>query len=248
MSSKGHLNMLKPKTQTTAQATDLVRSLLTDRTERLGRSGAADIKGHPFFHGVDFGKLRQPGMPPFKPTVASITDTSNFDQFDERPPPNSSSAPPSRETDLAFVGYTFSRYRSASDHQLLERLSGNTLLCTHADDSWNGWGASSSTTVEGRCTGHGSVARVSWAGGNHVEVLPSESETEEGGGTTHDVAPPPHLQHQMGGIHEEAYSNSAPGYSFAPRLHVGLRPSVQLTGGGADLRGTPAASPLLHLL
>jgi hypothetical protein len=119
------------------QATDLVRSLLTDRTERLGRSGAADIKGHPFFHGVDFGKLRQPGpvapyarwiavsanrvillecnftgMPPFKPTVASITDTSNFDQFDERPPPNSSSAPPSRETDLAFVGYTFSRWVS----------------------------------------------------------------------------------------------------------------------------------------
>ena len=53
----------------------------------------------------------------YKPRVASITDTSNFDSFDERPAEGGGGSPPgpaSREHGLAFVGYQYRRYRSSS--------------------------------------------------------------------------------------------------------------------------------------
>ena len=52
----------------------------------------------------------------YKPRVSSITDTSNFDSFDERPAEGGGSppGPASREHGLAFVGYQYRRYRSSS--------------------------------------------------------------------------------------------------------------------------------------
>ena len=53
----------------------------------------------------------------YKPRVSSITDTSNFDSFDERPAEGGGGSPPgpaSREHGLAFVGYQYRRYRSSS--------------------------------------------------------------------------------------------------------------------------------------
>jgi len=44
------------------------------------------IKGHPFFSGIDWGSLRGADAAPFKPHVESATDTSHFDKFEERPP------------------------------------------------------------------------------------------------------------------------------------------------------------------
>ena len=49
--------------------------------------------------------------------MSSITDTSNFDSFDERPAEGGGGSPPgpaSREHGLAFVGYQYRRYRSSS--------------------------------------------------------------------------------------------------------------------------------------
>ncbi|KAG9102462.1 hypothetical protein FRC07_010234 [Ceratobasidium sp. 392] len=63
-------------------ARTLLTGLLTrDPTARLGVNGAEDIKKHPFFgKHIDFKKLVQKKIqPPFKPSVASAIDTSNFD-------------------------------------------------------------------------------------------------------------------------------------------------------------------------
>jgi len=68
-----------------SSARSVLTGLLTrDASTRLGSgvNGAADIKRHPFFaKHIDFDKLWQKKIqPPFKPSVASAIDTSNFDQ------------------------------------------------------------------------------------------------------------------------------------------------------------------------
>ncbi|KAF4577330.1 AGC protein kinase Gad8 [Pleurotus pulmonarius] len=63
-------------------ARSILTGLLTrDPTHRLGVNGAAEIKRHPFFEqNIDFAKLLQKKIqPPFKPSVASPIDVSNFD-------------------------------------------------------------------------------------------------------------------------------------------------------------------------
>ncbi|TPX47991.1 hypothetical protein SeMB42_g03136, partial [Synchytrium endobioticum] len=68
-------------------AKDLVRKLLTaDLTRRFGnlRGGAADIKAHKFFYGVDWKALVEGRIhPPFIPKSAGPSDTSNFDTYAE---------------------------------------------------------------------------------------------------------------------------------------------------------------------
>jgi len=66
-----------------SDARSLLTGLLTrDASARLGFNGADDIKRHPFFaKNIDFKKLMAKKIqPPFKPSVASAIDTSNFDQ------------------------------------------------------------------------------------------------------------------------------------------------------------------------
>ncbi|KAG6837186.1 AGC protein kinase Gad8 [Arthromyces matolae] len=65
-----------------SEARSVLTGLLTrDPSKRLGVNGADEIKRHPFFKNhIDFGKLRQKRIhPPFKPSVASPVDVSNFD-------------------------------------------------------------------------------------------------------------------------------------------------------------------------
>ena len=64
------------------QARSILTGLLTrDPTQRLGVNGAEEIKKHPFFaKNIDFNKLlKKQIQPPFKPSVASPVDVSNFD-------------------------------------------------------------------------------------------------------------------------------------------------------------------------
>ena len=47
---------------------DLITRLLHDDPEhRLGANGAAEVKAHPFFAGVDWETLLESGRPPFIP-------------------------------------------------------------------------------------------------------------------------------------------------------------------------------------
>ncbi|RDB18028.1 Serine/threonine-protein kinase gad8 [Hypsizygus marmoreus] len=64
------------------EARSILTGLLTrDPSKRLGVHGAEEIKKHPFFKNhIDFQKLLQKKIqPPFKPSVASPVDVSNFD-------------------------------------------------------------------------------------------------------------------------------------------------------------------------
>jgi serum/glucocorticoid-regulated kinase 2 len=64
------------------QAQSILTGLLTrDPARRLGVNGAEEIKKHPFFgKHIDFKKLLAKKIqPPFKPSVASPVDVSNFD-------------------------------------------------------------------------------------------------------------------------------------------------------------------------
>ena len=59
-----------------------------DANSRLGARGAEEIKSHPFFSDINWQKLMaRKYNPPFRPNVASATDTSNFDEefTSERP-------------------------------------------------------------------------------------------------------------------------------------------------------------------
>jgi len=71
-------------------ARDILSKLLNrDPNQRLGYNGADEIKRHPFFaKNIDFQKLWQKKIqPPFKPSVSSPVDVSNFDTVftDEAP-------------------------------------------------------------------------------------------------------------------------------------------------------------------
>lgn len=75
------------------EARSVLKGLLTrDPAQRLGTNGAGEIKTHPFFaNHIDFVKLLAKRIqPPFKPSVASAVDTSNFDpQFTHEAPTDS---------------------------------------------------------------------------------------------------------------------------------------------------------------
>ncbi|KAI8833533.1 kinase-like domain-containing protein, partial [Chytridium lagenaria] len=63
-------------------AKDLLKGLLNrDPNQRLGHKNAEEIKRHPFFAEINWQKLMaRKYAPPFRPDVASATDTSNFDE------------------------------------------------------------------------------------------------------------------------------------------------------------------------
>jgi len=75
------------------EACSILTGLLNrDPTRRLGIKGADEIKRHPFFHKhIDFKLLAAKKIqPPFKPSVASPVDVSNFDMvFTEEAPVDS---------------------------------------------------------------------------------------------------------------------------------------------------------------
>jgi serine/threonine protein kinase len=62
-------------------ARSILTGLLTrDPAQRLGVNGAEEIKRHPFFEKIEWRRLAQKKIqPPFKPSVRSPVDVSNFD-------------------------------------------------------------------------------------------------------------------------------------------------------------------------
>ena len=59
---------------------------MKDIPKRLGclRGGAADIKAHRFYRGLDWGDLLAKRVQaPWRPVLTNPLDTSNFDEYDE---------------------------------------------------------------------------------------------------------------------------------------------------------------------
>jgi len=95
---------------------------------------AKELKSHPFFNDVDWNELlRKNVIPPFKPTLSSETDTSNFDpEFTNAPMSQSlnaraaalasgnlaASTPLSPGMQANFRGFTFVDESSIDDHFL----------------------------------------------------------------------------------------------------------------------------------
>jgi len=92
-------------------AKDLMKKLVCVSSERLGNSGVADFKPHPFFEGIDWENILE-STPPYVPDISSPTDVSNFDVDDLMEPRAAESAPPPTHQaftghHLPFIGFTY---------------------------------------------------------------------------------------------------------------------------------------------
>ncbi|KAK6592920.1 serine threonine-protein kinase cot-1 [Botrytis cinerea] len=107
------------------EAENLIRSLVCNSENRLGRVSADEIKSHKFFRGVEFDTLRRIRAP-FEPKLASNVDTTYFptDEIDQTDNAthlkqaqaaaahNGTSREEIPEMSLPFIGYTFKRFES----------------------------------------------------------------------------------------------------------------------------------------
>ncbi|WYZ35169.1 hypothetical protein EsH8_I_001445 [Colletotrichum jinshuiense] len=107
------------------EAENLIRSLVCNTENRLGRGGAHEIKHHSFFRGVEFDSLRRIRAP-FEPRLTSAIDTTYFptdeiDQTDNATLLKAQAVQQARqgipavveespEMSLPFIGYTFKRF------------------------------------------------------------------------------------------------------------------------------------------
>jgi serine/threonine kinase 38 len=104
-------------------ARDLIGKLLCSVNQRLGSTGASQIKAHPWFEGVQWEKIYQMEAA-FIPEVNDDLDTQNFEKFDEED--NQTQAPsrtgPWRKMlsskDINFVGYTYKNFEIVNDYQV----------------------------------------------------------------------------------------------------------------------------------
>ncbi|KAI1318683.1 AGC protein kinase Gad8 [Mortierella claussenii] len=98
--------------EVSTEARSLLTALLTrDPNQRLGNNGSLAIKQHVFFKPISFPHLMAKRLqPPFKPSVSSATDTSNFDEeFTSEEPLDSvvESSYLSETVQLQFKGFTY---------------------------------------------------------------------------------------------------------------------------------------------
>ncbi|KAF0538295.1 AGC/AKT protein kinase [Gigaspora margarita] len=98
--------------EVSSEARSLLTGLLTrDPNHRLGNNGAQEIKEHAFFSAIDWKKLiLKKVQPPFKPSVESAIDTSNFDEeFTSETPKDSlvNDSHLSETIQRQFDGFTF---------------------------------------------------------------------------------------------------------------------------------------------
>ncbi|NXG25371.1 KGP1 kinase, partial [Grallaria varia] len=92
------IDMIEFPKKIAKNAANLIKKLCRDNpSERLGnlKNGVKDIQKHKWFEGFNWEGLRKGTLtPPIIPSVASPTDTSNFDSFPEdsdEPPPDDNS-------------------------------------------------------------------------------------------------------------------------------------------------------------
>ncbi|KAF9950660.1 AGC protein kinase Gad8 [Mortierella alpina] len=130
------------------EARALLSALLTrEPNQRLGNNGSSAIKQHPFFKPISFTQLMAKKLqPPFKPSVSSAIDTSNFDEeFTSEVPLDSvvESSFLSETVQLQFKGFT---YNPAND---------GVLGASMANHHGSALGSSGDRSMSGRTGGMG---------------------------------------------------------------------------------------------
>ncbi|PMD48714.1 kinase-like protein [Hyaloscypha variabilis F] len=109
------------------EAENLIRSLVCNTENRLGKGGAEEIKAHKFFRGVDFDGLRRIRAP-FEPKLSSNVDTAYFptDEIDQtdnatliKRAHEAGNQPrvDAPELSLPFIGYTFKRFDTYTNNR-----------------------------------------------------------------------------------------------------------------------------------
>jgi hypothetical protein len=76
---------IPPEANLSTASADILKKLICDSDERLGRNGVDEIKAHPFFDKFDWDGVRKT-QAPYQPTVTSEISNENFDHFDEEEP------------------------------------------------------------------------------------------------------------------------------------------------------------------
>jgi len=152
-----HNNSLQfdPEATISRDAKNLIRSFLTDQSERLGKNGVEEIKAHPFFKNENwtFDNIHL-SVPPVIPDLKSDDDTSNFEDIDENDSnmeDNSFPVPKAFAGDqLPFVGFTYSSQGQyfESTNKNPDRLQ-NKLVNNHIHEQSN------SLAQEANCTSTG---------------------------------------------------------------------------------------------
>ncbi|XP_055389536.1 rho-associated protein kinase 1 isoform X2 [Condylostylus longicornis] len=112
-------------------AKSLIRGFLTDRLNRLGKSGIEEIKCHPFFQNDTwtFDNLRE-SVPPVVPELASDDDTRNFEEIEKDDTPEEVFPVPKTfaGNHLPFVGFTYtSDYQLLSNDNVDSKLTANSI-------------------------------------------------------------------------------------------------------------------------
>lgn len=77
--------IIPPEAKLSKEATDLLKRMISEPENRLGRNGVDEIKQHPFFRGFDWNGVRKM-QAPYLPNVSSEISNENFDSFEEEEP------------------------------------------------------------------------------------------------------------------------------------------------------------------
>ncbi|KAK3084551.1 hypothetical protein FSP39_015212 [Pinctada imbricata] len=122
-----------------SSAISLIKSLLADKKTRYGY---LQISKHHFFKTLDLENIRSE-KPPFIPHLASLDDTSNFEEFERiKYQPNFDEYNTSKDfsgKDLPFVGFTYTKSRNTAERAprlslLREDIKESTINDTSSSD------------------------------------------------------------------------------------------------------------------
>jgi len=111
-------------------AGNLILGLCCGPEERLGCSGAQEVKAHPFFAEINFAGLRQQAALHI-PKIRHATDTSNFDSISYDEPHDSASDDSSKKEpsgengkhpEHAFLEFTFRRFFDDGGHVVASKM------------------------------------------------------------------------------------------------------------------------------
>lgn len=103
--------LIPRSTNVSSAADDLIRQLLCDPEDRLGKH-ASDLKQHAFFAGINWDTDPREYPAPYVPTIQHATDTSNFDPVQPLSQSHGGSTDDlsQQPTSHAFYEFTFRRF------------------------------------------------------------------------------------------------------------------------------------------
>ena len=96
-----------PEIKLSKEAEDLIKQLINDSNNRLGKNGSDEIKSHPFFNGVDWENIRTTMKPPFIPDIKDDADTKYFETFEKIEPFYPETKGIKKRKDMEYVGFTY---------------------------------------------------------------------------------------------------------------------------------------------